>query len=579
MTLLALSWLFLTTAHCLAGPEGKAADYVFTNGKIYTLNPAQPWAGSVAFKGNKIVAVGSDSETKAWIVQGTKVVDLRGRMLMPGFIDGHNHFISGAAGKRGVRLVDSKNTRELLRPIAAYVKANPQREYYTGYGWEFPMFGKNEGTRQELDSVCSDKPMMLFNEDNHHTWFNTKAMEITGITRTTTDKVPGCSFFRREPDGTPCGMAIEPDTWIGMAIMTGIMGGNDMLQDIVAMVFPLIPGAGITATHDMGIWAPDLPQGYRGFELILGLEKDGKLPCRFVGVYGIRDATASPVESVALLKEWSLKYHSGMVQVTGLKIWADGTFLSHTGAELLPYADKPDTRGESNWTSGVLARWIETAYSNGFDVNIHTDGDAAVRRSLDSVEMISKKPGFTERLTTLHHITTIHPDDILRFRKLGVGGNYTPVWLVDYKDQYKEAIRILGKERVDKEYGLAKKLIGLGVNVTFGSDIPGTDVEELSPLFQIQAAVTGRVPGFTNGLVPPKDRLPSLEQMLYGYTLAGARQIRMEDKIGSIETGKLADLVILEKNLFEVKPEEISRVRVLFTMMDGKITNDENSLK
>jgi predicted amidohydrolase YtcJ len=189
------------------------------------------------------------------------------------------------------------------------------------------------------------------------------------------------------------------------------------------------------------------------------------------------------------------------------------------------------------------------------------------------VELVSKKLGLSERLTTIHHVPTIHPDDLPRFKALGVGANITPVWLVDYKGQYQDAMAILGKERVEKEYGLVKPLIESGVNVSFGSDIPGTDLEEASPLFQIQAAVTGRVPGSTTTVMPPANRFPSLEQMIHGYTLAGARQMRMADRIGSIEVGKLADLIVLEKNLFDVPPSEISTTKVKLTMMNGRVTH------
>lgn len=576
-----LFYILFTVAYYLAGQNGEAAqvaDYVFQNGKIYTLDARQPWAETVVVKGNRIAYVGADSGSKEWIGPETKVVDLKGRMLMPGFIDGHNHYVAGAATKRGVNLTGSKDTQEMLQRIRDYVQANPQKTAYMGFGWEFPMFGEKGATRQELDAICSDKPMMFFNEDTHHVWFNTRAMTVAGITKDTPDPVPGGSFYRRGPDGVPSGIAIEPDSWTVMAIKTGLVGGKEMLRDITDEVFPLLPKLGITAYHDMGMWAPDMPQGYLGFELLLDLEKAGKLPIRVVGVYATRDGKASPEEHIQALKEWSTRYRSDLVQVTGLKVWADGVFLAHTGVQIEPYADQPETRGESDWTADVLARWVEAAYAAGFDVNIHTDGDLAARRSLDAVEQASKKLGPSARLTTLHHLPTIHPDDLPRFKALGVGANMTPVWLVDYKDQYQEAQRIFGKEKVEKEFGRLKPLMESGVNVTFGSDIPGTDVEEASPLFQIQAAVTGRVPGSKTTAMPPANRLPSLEQMILGYTLAGARQMRMADRIGSIEVGKLADLVILDKNLFDVPPAEIAATKVLMTMMNGQVRHLEAGL-
>ena len=576
-----VSWLLcllLNPSYGLAGEDGldaSSADYVFRNGKVYTLDEKQPWAESVAVTGNQIAYVGENGGSAKWVGPETKVVDLKGRLLLPGFIDGHNHYVAGAATKRGVNLTGSQNTEEMLQRIRDYVTANPQKGAYMGFNWEFPMFGETGGTRQELDAISRNKPMIFFNEDTHHVWFNTQAMKLAGIGKDTPDPVPGGSYFQRGPDGTPSGIAIEPDAWQHMAIATGLFGGKEMLQDIVDEVLPLMPKLGITAYHDMGIWAPDMPKGYLGFELLLDMEKAGKLPCRVVGNYATRDGKASPDEHIQALKEWNVRYRSDLVQVTGIKVWADGVFLAHTGVQIEPYADQPDTQGESDWTSDVLARWIEAAYSAGFDVNIHTDGDLAARRSLDAVERVAQKLGPSARLTTLHHLPTIHPDDIPRFAALGVGANMTPVWLVDYKGQYGEANRILGKEKVEKEYGLLIPLLEAGVNVTFGSDIPGTDVAEAAPLFQIQAAVTGRVPGSATTAMPPANRLPSLRQMINGYTLAGARQLRMADRIGSIEVGKLADLIVLEKNLFDIPPDEIAATQVLLTMMNGKVRHRE----
>ena len=561
----------VATSVVSASSDSRFADYVFTHGKVYTMDSAAPWQQAVAVKGNKIVYVGPDSGISNWIGSATKVVDLKGRMLMPGFVDGHNHFVAGAASKRGVSLVGAKDKQEMLQRIRDYVKANPQKDAYMGFGWEFPMFGEQLGTRQELDAICSDKPMMFFNEDSHHLWFNTKSMTVAGVSKDTPDAVPGASYFKREADGTPSGFAIEPDVWMAMASRAGILGGKEMLREITDVVFPMIPKFGITAYHDMGIWAPSFPQGYLGFELLCDLEKDGKLPFRVVGVYGIRDGKASPQEHVQVLKKWNQSYRSELVQVTGVKIWSDGTYLSHTAVQIEPYIDKPETRGESDWTAEVLARWIEETYHAGFDMNIHSEGDMSTRRSLDALERVLQKLGPSERLTTLHHLTVIHPEDLPRFKALGAGANMTPVWLVDYKDQHKDALRILGKAKVEQEYGLARALIESGVNVSFGSDIPGTDVEEISPLYQMQAAITGRVPGSASTVIPAANRLLSLEQMLYGYTLAGARQMRMADRIGSIEVGKLADLIVLEKNLFEVPPDELAATKVVLTMMNGKL--------
>jgi predicted amidohydrolase YtcJ len=489
---------------------------------------------------------------------------------LPGFIDGHNHFLSGAYGKRGVRLVGCKTREELLGRIREYVTKNPRKEAYFGFGWTFAAFTDRDGTRQDLDAICKDKPIFLLNDDTHNAWFNTKALDRAEIGKNAPDPAPGRSFFKRGPDGSPSGIAVEPESWQGMALAIGLLGSKEMLGNCMERIFPMLPAAGITAFHDMGIWAPSLPEGYLGFEMLLEWEKAGKLPCRVAGVYGIRDAGEMPGPHVAALAQWRKKYRSDLVRVTGLKIWADGTFSTYTGVQLEPYASKPETRGESGWTAEVLGRWIDAAYAAGFDVHIHVQGDGSVRRSLDAFEAVARKRGPAGRRSVLHHLDVIHPDDLPRFKTLGLGGNATLEWLVSF---WGDGLKVLGPAKVDKEYEIWTRLIDRGVNMTFGSDIPGTDPEELPPLYQMGVARARCVPGQTFRALPPLDRIPTLEQMLAGYTINGAYQMGLEDQIGSLEAGKLADLVVLEKNLFEVPANELYRVKVLLTMMDGRVVH------
>jgi predicted amidohydrolase YtcJ len=526
----------------------------------------------VAVKDDRIVAVGRNRAIRKWARPGTQVIDLKGRMLLPGFIDGHNHFLAGAFAKRGVRLNGARDRTDLLGRIGDYVRTNPTRRLYIGYGWNDAMMGGSKGTRQELDAIVSDKPIVLFSDDAQSVWFNTKAMEMGGVSRATSDPGPSLGFTR-EDDGTPAGIAAGAEAWGEIALATGAFGGKEMLRDIAGEILPRLPKAGITAAHDMGIYAPDLTKGYLGLELLLELEKTGTLPCRFTGVYGVRDAGLTAERHLEALKAWSQKYRSPLVRVTGLKIWADGTPDTHTAVQLEPYADRPDTRGESRWTAPVLARWIDLAHAEAFDVHIHAMGDGSVRRALDAFEAVRKRRGPQGRHSAIHHLSVIHPDDLARFKKLGIGGSATLEWLIrDWHD----ALDLFGEARRAREYDIWKRLIKAGVNISFGSDIPGTDPDELAPLYQMQIAATGVIPGERPKPLPPDDRIPTLAQMIYGYTLAGARQMGMEERIGSIKEGKLADLIVLEKDLFTVPPAEWSATRVLMTMLNGRIVHQES---
>jgi predicted amidohydrolase YtcJ len=554
-------------------PASPYADFIFQNGKIYTINPKQPWADALAVKGNQIISVGTAAAASKWIGPSTQVVDLQGRMLMPGFIDGHNHFVAGALGKRGLNLDGCKSTAEIVARLKGYVQAHPEKKLILGYNWSFLMFTDKEGTRQDLDSVCPDKPVFFFNEDMHNAWFNTKAMEQAFVGWYTPDPVPGSSYYRREPDGTPTGIAFEPDAYAQVAFFTGGFNGAETIEETMQMVLPQLAPNGITAYHDMGIFAPTLQDADLGFSLLQDWERKGKLNCRVVGTLGTRDANESPFGQLNLLKSWNERFRSELVQVTGLKIWGDGIYLAHTGVQLEPYADRPGFSGDSAWTVQNLVKWIEPAHLAGFDVHIHVDGDGQVRRCLDAFETVIRRHGLQGRRHALHHTYMIHPDDLPRFKNLGVGANATGAWFVNYKGQYEEAIKILGQKRVATEFSIQRKLLDLGVNLSMGSDIPGTDVEELAPLYQMQAPYSGRMPGDQTTVVPPTEHLFTLEELLRIYTINGAYQMRMEDKLGSLEEGKYADLIVLEKNLFDVPKDQLSQTKIQLTMMNGRIVH------
>ncbi len=550
-------------------PAAAVADYAFINGKVYTLEPKVPWAQAVAVQGDRIVAVGRNRAVQKWVGPGTQVIDLAGRMLLPGFIDGHNHFLSGAFAKRGIRLKGTRNREELLGRIGDDIRAHPERTLYVGYGWDEEMMGGTRGTRRELDALCPGKPVVLFSADGRSLWFNTRAMEMGGVNRSTPDPGPPVGFTR-EADGTPEGVAVGTEAWGDIALGTGVFGGREMLRDIAGEILPMLSRAGITAAHDMGIYAPDLSKGYLGLELLMELEKEGKLPCRFTAVYGVRDSGLTAERHLEGLRSWAVRYHSPLVRVTGLKIWADGTPETHTAVQLDPYADRPETKGESGWTAPVLARWIELAHAEAFDVHIHAIGDGSVRRALDAFEAVRNKRGPEKRHSTIHHLNVIHPDDLPRFRKLGIGGNATLEWLIR---DWHGALELFGESKRSREYDIWKQLIRMGVNLSFGSDIPGTEPDELAPLYQMQIVATGRVPGMRPLPAPPDERIPTLAQMIHGYTLAGAVQMGMEERIGSLRPGKLADMIVLEKNLFTTPPAEWSGIRILMTMMNGRITH------
>ena len=558
--------LFLLMLPCyLLGQQ--SADWLFQHGKVYTVNEKLPWAEAVAVKDSTIVFVGTDTDSRKYIGENTQVIDLKGRVLMPGFVDGHNHYIAGSIAKRGFSLVGINGRQNILDKIKEYVQANPSKQLYLGFGWTYPAIGPIKINRHDLDKICSDKPVFIFNEDSHIILHNTKAMELSGLSKDTKD-VSATSYYEREPDGTPSGVIVEQEAYLPVAIALNVIGGKDMLEEIMNETFPQLTKWGITSYYEMGIFAPTLADAYKGYDLLTEWEKANKLNIRVAGVYGVREADLSPQATIDTLKAWRKKYSSRLISILALKIWADGTPDSHTGVQLEPYFDKPDTKGESPMTSEVMESFIVPAYNAGFDVHIHTQGDGSTRRSLDAFERAEKITDASQRRSGLHHISVIDPSDLIRFKKLNLSANATLEWMATFWDQ---AYVLFGKEKVERTYDIWYRLNELGVKITYGSDIPGTNPDEAYPFYQMQTALTGKVPYMTSVNLRFPDRVPSLEQMIKGYTIYGAHEMHMENRIGSIETGKLADLMILDKNPFDIPSEQLSSINVLMTMFNGKV--------
>lgn len=571
--LLLISFTALPTHADLNESSCGPADYLFLNGYVYTVDPANPVSEAVAVKGNQIIYVGNIDEAQQFRGSDTLIINLSGAMLMPGFIDGHNHIISGALQKQGIKLTGARNFEEVIERIQEYVTSHPDMEVYTGYDWDFYMFQGTDPTRHDLDTI-TNKPIILFNTDTHNAWFNTRAMEMANISNMTKDPSQS-SYYLREPDGTPSGIAYEAEAYQPIFIAMGLLNGSESLEREMEDIIPRLPRAGITSVHDMGIYTEKgLSEGYMGFDLLRKWEEKGKLPCRVVGVYGLRTPSGTAEDHVAILKKWNETYQSNLITVNSLKIWSDGTYQTFTGVQLEPYANNPNTTGESVWTSDLLTEYITTAYKEGFNVQIHTIGDSSLRRCLDAFEA-SKEYRPVSGRSTLHHLNIIHPDDLPRFSQLNITGDATLEWLTS---DWNESLAYFGEERRDSEYDVWNRLIDQGVNVTFGSDMPGTNPDELAPLYQMQVALTGKIPGRTIVSTPPTWRIPSRERMIFGYTAAGAYQMGKENEIGTITTGKKADLIILNKNILTIPAEELNQMRILLTMMDGNVTYlDESS--
>lgn len=551
-------------------PEGSAvqdgADFVFSNGKIYTVDESQPWAEAVVVNGSEIVYVGDTAGVSTFVGNNTETVDLGGRMVLPGFVDGHAHTVAGGLLMGGVDL-QSDSQEEILERIRQFVAANPDAEVIQGYGVRFTPWDGNWPTAAMLDEIESERPVYLFAIDGHASWVNSKALELAEIDKDTPDTAPGFSYFERYEDGTPTGWIVELPAQ--MLVFTRLLDINaEYVARGVREWLPRFSAAGITSMQDYGIQGLSTDEG---FQLMQSLEESGEMLVRLQGVYYWNDKDTDPVPLIAELKE---RYNSELVKATHLKINVDGGDDKWNAVYVDGYSDKPELDAQPIIPFDVITDALVRADAVGIDSVCHCFGDMAVRRFLDAVETAIETNPDRDRHFVVSHGISIHPDDIGRFAELGVTYDSSGAWMS--RDPNIEAIATvrLGEERVDAMFPM-KGVADRGGNVSLGSDWPVSGyVSEYRPLTAIQVAVTRQLPGRDH--IPPlggeRAQLP-LAMAIEAATLGAASGIGLGDLVGSIEVGKKADLVVLERNLFDIDAGQISETDVQLTMMNGNVTH------
>ena len=551
-----------------------AADLVFTGGAVYTVDAARRWAGAVAVRGGRIVAVGGDREVGGLVGPRTEVVDLKGGMLLPGFQDSHVHPLSGGYEQLRCDLSGEHSLAGYLRVIGGYAAAHPEAAWVVGGGWSMDVFPGGTPGWRELDAVVADRPVFLFNRDHHGAWVNSRALALAGIDRRTPDPTHG--RIEREADGEPLGTLHE-----AAMDLVGDLAPKPAAADLAAALRraqAYLHSLGITAWQDAAVggslsWEDTLP-------IYRAAEDSGALTARVVGsLWWERDRDESQIEE--LLERRARVLPGGRFQASTVKIMQDGVCEDFTAAMLAPYLDGAGTPtgncGMSFVDPEALKRYTTLLDRAGFQVHFHALGDRAVRESLDAIEAARRANGPNDLRHHLAHIQVVHPDDLPRFRALGAVANGQPLWARNEPQMTELTIPFLGPERTAQQYPFGS-LVRLGAAVAFGSDWP---VSSPDPLAGMHVAVNRTpAPGEANGgkgdggrwsVEPflPEERL-DLPTALFGYTMGAAYVNHLERETGSIEVGKLADLVMLDRNLFELPPEEIGIAKVLLTLVDGR---------
>jgi predicted amidohydrolase YtcJ len=533
-----------------------SADTVALNGKIYTVNPKQPWAEAVAIKGTDIVYVGDNEGSKAFIGKETTVADLKGKFVMPGIVSTHEHPLMTMAVTSGLTMEYTEDAGKMLSSLKEYVTKKPDAPAFS-FGGSYE--GRVEIYRQDIDKIISDRPFLMVAASGHGGWCNTKALEKAGITKDSKDPVDS---FQREKDGTPNGY-IESS-----AAVMWMLGNLDFIQsegirEQAGGLLKEFSKNGLTTIFDAG--APYMEDVI--FPVIRDLEKQGDLPLRVnASVITQRDFMTETV--MKKMDKYSKSLTSEKFKVDTFKIHADGAFDGYTAGMLEPYADNPKSTGLTSFTPENQLEITLAAAKKGYDIHTHTIGDRTVRQTLDCYEAV-RKAGLKDIRLATAHTSLVHPDDKKRFKDLDVIANTyaTKNAVID-----ETILSRLGPERY---YGWGYQPMGsfvaMGVKVVMSADMP---TAPLNPFLQISIAINRRDPN-TKKALPPKSEALTLEQALRAYTIDAAYMNRWEGIIGSLEVGKRADMIVLDRNLFEISTDEIAEVNVLATMMNGEVVHEE----
>ncbi|MFH8576295.1 amidohydrolase [Streptomyces zaomyceticus] len=539
------------------------ADLVFTGGPVLTMDPARTRASSLAVTGERIAAVGHD-EVRELIGPRTEVVDLGGRLLLPGFQDAHVHAVGGGSELAECDLTGVVDADAYLERIRTYALEHPEREWITGSGWSMESFAGGVPTRQLLDSVVPDRPVLLANRDHHGAWANTRALELAGLTAATPDPADG--RMEREADGFPSGMLQE--------------GATALVARLVPPSTPEDRLAGLLRAqrllHSLGItgWQDALLGDFNGMAdpstAYVAAARDGSLTARVTGaLWWDRERGAEQIpELVARRKE--LTY--GRFRAGSVKIMQDGIAENFTAALGAPYLDGCGCATANSGLSFVdpeaLRDHVTALDALDFQVHFHALGDRAVREALDAVEAAVAANGRRGNRHHLAHLQIVHPDDLPRFAALGALANIQPLWAAHEPQMDELTIPFLGPERAAWQYPFGG-LLRAGATLVAGSDWP---VSSPDPLAGIHVAVNRREPGATDGRVFLPEQRVDLLSAIAAYT-AGSAHVNGLDDAGSLLPGHLADLVVLDRDILAAPPEEIAEARVERTYVGGELVH------
>ena len=568
-----------------AAAQTAASATVYVNGRVHTQDIDLPRAGAFVTRGDRFVFVGSTDDALRHAGGDARIVDLRGRFVMPGVIDAHTHpgliAISGnlsaleaASGEKkkpaGTSRMPPRPKEATLAWLRQYLDDHPSAPAIVQGAWDVAAYLPDGPHKRDLDRISGTKPIILQDNSGHSVWVNSALLRALGIDRNTPDLSENLSHFVRDENGEPTGwvkeFALHP--YVGRMMPPA----HGALKARLLTYLDYMSSKGITTLWDAGNFNMD-DAVYRAAHEIA---KEGRLPLRWEGSYHIwvPDQIDTAADSLYRLRD---KYGHGKLRFNTVKIHYDGMQDILTAAMLKPYATDPGNRGGVLFTTQRLNKFMRELDGHGIDLHLHAAGDRAARNILDAVERARTALGRPLRIEiTMSHLFSVAKRDIERFRKLDVHANFTPHWFGG--TVYGKAREInLGPERAARSQ-VVGRFFERGANVTLSSDVVYNPLR-VSPFIGIEMSMTRRALGNADAAVlPPADAGIALEQALAGYTVNAAAQLGLEEEIGAIKTGFLADFIVLAQNPFEIDVHSIHRISPVATVVAGELQSGSLAL-
>jgi predicted amidohydrolase YtcJ len=549
--------VLLSGCGCAFRASAQTADVIVHHARIYTVNAKQAWAEAVAMQGDKVVAVGTEAEVEKLRGPKTKMVDAGGNLVLPGFVDCHIHFLDGSLSLGRVNLEGAKDVADIQQRLREYAGKHPGKDWILGRGWDYAMFGAAAlPDKKYLDELFPDRPAYLEGYDGHTYWANSKALALAGITKDTPNP-PNGVIVRDPATGEATGALKEA--------AHGLVGKVVPVPTRAEKLAALRAGMkwanehGLTRVHSAGGDFEELP-------LFDQLRREKQQTLRFYIAYFLDPPDLRPVD-IEKIEAARKKYADDWISGGAVKMMVDGVIESHTAAMLESYTDDPSLKGKLFWDPGKYKAAVAELDKRGLQLFTHAIGDYGVRTALDAYENAEKVNGTQDRRPRIEHIETIQAIDIPRFGKLGVIASMQPLHSYPNDDTLNVWARNIGPDRAGRAW-VWKSIADDGGHLAFGSDWP---VVTLSPWDGVQTAVTRQTKEGTprDGFVGSQ-RI-SVADAVYGYTLGAAFAGRRENTEGSIEAGKLADMIIVSQNIFEIDPHKISDTKVTTTIVGGRV--------